>query len=221
MEPARSRRNASFHESSRALMVRNQLVARGITDVRVLDAMARVPREEFVPAPVRPKAYDDGPLPLSGGQTISQPFVVARMTEALKLSPGNRVLDVGTGSGYQAVVLASMGVQVYSVERDHTLYQRARETLDRLGHEAVQLRHGDGRQGWPSAAPFAAILVAAVADAPPADLLGQLQDGGRMVMPLRMADGEEMLVLIHRQAEQYHHEQLLPVRFVPLQPGLA
>ena len=214
-------RIVSALESARAMMVRNQLVARGITDPLVLDAMARVPREEFVPEKVRVNAYDDGPLPLSGGQTISQPFVVARMSEALQLTPGNRVLDVGTGSGYQAAVLAAMGVHVYSVERDRSLHLLARETLDRVGLEAVQLGHGDGHEGWPSAAPFAGILVAAVSDRAPAALLKQLLDGGRMVMPLRMEDGEEMLVLIHRQGEVYHREALLPVRFVPLQPGLA
>ena len=208
-------------ESARALMVRNQLVARGIQDPGVLQAMARVPREEFVPEPARRSAYDDGPLPLSGGQTISQPYMVARMTEELQLPAGGRVLDVGTGSGYQAAVLACMGAQVYSIERDRSLHDTARATLDRLGYPQVRLLHGDGRLGWLAAAPFAAILVAAVDDAPPADLLQQLRDGGRLVMPLRQVNGEEILVRIQRLADGFRQERLLPVRFVPLQPGLA
>jgi protein-L-isoaspartate(D-aspartate) O-methyltransferase len=203
------------------MMVRRQLVARDITDPCVLDALARVPREEFIPEEIRADAYADRALPLSDGQTISQPYIVALMSQALQATAGSRVLEVGTGSGYQAAVLARLGLQVYSIERHLNLHQKARETLDRLGHDRVQLQHGDGRMGWPSAAPFAGILVAAVGDVPPPDLLNQLEEGGRLVMPLRQASGEEVLVVIWQRDGEFLETPLLPVRFVPLQEGIG
>lgn len=206
----------------RAAMVRHQLLARGMVRSPVLTAMGEVPREMFIPRSRRAAAYDDAPLPLAGGQTISQPYVVARMTEELGLRGDERVLEVGTGSGYQTAILARVAAAVYSMERDALLLERAREVLTRLEYDTVHLRHGDGRLGWPEMKPFGGILVAAVGREPPPALLAQLAPGARLVMPLKDPDAEdgEVLVRLERQGEGFRRTPLFPVRFVPLLAGI-
>jgi protein-L-isoaspartate(D-aspartate) O-methyltransferase len=195
-------------------MVREQLERRGIRDPRVLAAMRTVPRHEFVPDAWRARAYEDGALPIGDGQTISQPYVVAVMTQLASVERGARVLEVGTGSGYQAAVLAELTDDVYSIEIVAALARRAAETLRRLGYSAVRVRHGDGRRGWPEAAPFGAILVTAAAGEVPPALLEQLADGGRLVMPV---GGEDQHLLVYRRrGARVEVRRVLPVRFVPL-----
>lgn len=183
----------------------------------VRDALVRVPREQFVPADQRANAYANRPLPIGEGQTISQPLIVAIMTELLAIQPADRVFELGTGSGYQAAVLDRLGAEVYSVEIIPALGERARATLDRLGHERVQTRIGDGYPGWPEAAPFDAIVVTAAADHVPPPLIRQLKPGGRMVMPVGGRYLTQTLVLVTRDsAGTVRTRELLPVTFVPL-----
>ncbi len=167
------------------------------------------------------EAYRDGPLPLPCGQTISQPYIVALMSEALQLRGDEKVLEVGTGCGYQTAVLACLAGAVYSIERHAALYRLARRTLEGPGYPHVHLRHGDGLLGWPEVAPFAGILVAATATAVPVALREQLSDGGRLVIPIRGSAGQETLEVIQRQGSSYRQQSLLPVRFVPLVPGVV
>ncbi len=199
----------------RELMVQRQLVERGIEDARVLAAMRTVPRHEFVPSELRTYAYADEPLPIGEGQTISQPYMVALMTEALQVRQGERVLEIGTGSGYQAAVLAHMGAEVYSVERLAGLARRAEQRLQRLGYTHVHVRDGDGNDGWPDAAPFDAVLVAAAAREIPRAPLQQLRIMGRMVLPIGGEDGQE-LVRIWRTADGFREDYLGGCRFVKL-----
>jgi protein-L-isoaspartate(D-aspartate) O-methyltransferase len=188
-----------------------------VSDPLVLAAMEAVPREEFVPAHLRAAAYDDRALPIESGQTISQPVVVAYMTAQLGLSPTSRVLEIGTGSGYQAAVLAEIARDVRSIERIPRLAQTAAARLTRLGYERIKLRQGDGAQGWPEDAPFDAIIVTAAAAAVPPALLAQLAPGGRMILPLGGPDGPQVLVLFERNpAGEFARRDLWPVRFVPL-----
>jgi protein-L-isoaspartate(D-aspartate) O-methyltransferase len=196
-------------------MVARQLQAHGIEDRRVLRAMAAVPRDAFLPGPLRPMAYDDGAVPIGAGQTMSQPWVVAYMAQALELTGDERVLDVGTGSGYAAAVLAHLAAEVVTVERLPELAERARATLAALGYDAVRVEVGDGSLGVPDAAPFDAISVAASAPAPPASLVEQLADGGRMVVPVA-GEGGERLTVVRRRGGDVTSEVLTPVRFVPL-----
>jgi len=191
-------------------MVERQLRARDIEDERVLKAMGRVPRELFVPEGERRRAYSDAALPIGHDQTISQPYMVARIVEALSLQPGERVLDVGTGSGYQAAVLAELGAEVVTIERIPELAEQARASLVAAGYD-VEVRVGDGTLGVPELAPFDAIAVAAAADELPPALLEQLAPGGRMVIPLR----DELVVVMPGPKLQ----ALAPVRFVPLVTG--
>jgi len=195
-------------------MVENQLAARGITDQRVLDAMQRVPRHEFVPAEWRTAAYLDRPLPIGYDQTISQPYIVAFMTQILNVGPGDRVLEVGAGSGYQAAVLAELAAQVYTIEIVEPLGRRAAETLARLGYRNVSVRIGDGYRGWPAAAPFDAIIVTAAPDHVPQPLIDQLKEGGRMIIPV--GEGIQNLILLRKAGGKLRQEQVLPVRFVPM-----
>lgn len=198
----------------RQRMVEQQIEARGVRDARVLEAMRTVPRHLFVPATDRDRAYDDAPQPIGSGQTISQPYIVAFMTEAAAIGPGDRVLEVGTGSGYQAAVLAAVGAEVFSIEILPALAERARGDLKSAGYAGVQVRTGDGWAGWPEAAPFDAILVTAAPTTVPQALVMQLKVGGRMVIPL--GTGTQELVRITRTARGDERETLLPVRFVPM-----
>jgi protein-L-isoaspartate(D-aspartate) O-methyltransferase len=199
----------------RARMVREQLVARGIRDARVLAAMGRVPRHELVPEEEREFAYEDGPLPIGEGQTISQPYIVAAMSEAAQLSGDERVLEVGTGSGYQAAVLSALAREVYTIELEPSLAARAHEALVRLGCTNVHTRTGDGYRGWPEAAPFDAIVVTAAPDHVPSALLDQLRSGGRLVIPVG-GRGEQELAVYTKTARGVERRVLMPVRFVPL-----
>jgi protein-L-isoaspartate(D-aspartate) O-methyltransferase len=204
-----------FAEARRE-MVSGQLRARGIGNPRVLDAMGRVPRHEFVPPAVRGWAYRDSPLPIGHGQTISQPFIVAFMTEALRAEPTDRVLEVGTGSGYQAAVLAGLVAEVYTIEIVEALGERAREDLARLGYGNVHVRIGDGYEGWPEHAPFDAIIVTCSPEHVPAPLVAQLRDGGRMIIPVGEAGSGQELVLLEKRGTKVVQRAILPVRFVPM-----
>ena len=206
---------ADTYRDERRLMVEQQLRARGIRDERVLDAMARVPRHEFVPPEHRDEAYEDHPLPIGEGQTISQPFVVAAMLEALALRPEDVALEVGTGSGYQTAVLAELVGTVYSIERIASLADRARAVLTRLGYGNVTVVHGDGSQGLPDAAPFDAIVVSAAAPQVPMSLMDQLRDGGRLVIPVGSGFAQE-LQLVRKIGDNSTTLYLDGVRFVPL-----
>ena len=201
---------------ARERMVQEQMVARGIHDPRVLEALRKVPRHRFVPVEIRTAAYEDTPLPIGLGQTISQPYIVAFMTEALELKPQDRVLEIGTGSGYQAAVLSLLAREVYSMEIIERLGKEAEAWLKELGYASVRVRVGDGYRGWPEAAPFDAIIVtAAPPDVPPA-LVAQLRPGGRMVVPV--GRGEQYLIRLRRTTNGLERETLLPVRFVPMVP---
>ncbi len=202
------------HAAARERMVRRQVEARGVRDPRLLAALRAVPRHELVPPEWREEAYRDEPLPIGHGQTISQPYVVAAMTEALDLQPGERVLEIGTGSGYQAAVLAELGTEVFSIEIVPELAERARTDLARLGYARVRVRAGDGYRGWPEEAPFDAIVVTAAPDHVPEALTEQLAVGGRLVMPL--GRGVQELVRITRTEGGLAREHLFDVRFVPM-----
>jgi protein-L-isoaspartate(D-aspartate) O-methyltransferase len=200
----------------RQQMVQRQLVTRGINDQRVLAAMAKVPREEFVAPESRTSSYEDGPLPIGYGQTISQPYMVAFMTEQLRLKPNDRVLEVGTGSGYQAAILAELVSEIYSIEIVEPLAKNAETTLQRLGYKNVHLKIGDGYKGWPEMAPFDAIIVTCAPDKVPQPLVDQLKDDGRMVIPVgdRFA---QQLYLLEKKNGQLKQSATLPVRFVPME----
>ena len=202
--------------AARRDMVAHQLQDRGITDPRVLAALGRVPRQRFVPANLAPLAYGDFPLPIGQGQTISQPYIVALMSQWAELRPGEKVLEVGTGSGYQAAVLAELTEQVFSLEIKPELARAARALLAELGYARVQVRTGDGYLGWPEAAPFDAILVTAAASTVPPALSLQLKEGGRLVIPLGEPGGEQTLVRLRKVKGELKEEERLPVRFVPL-----
>jgi protein-L-isoaspartate(D-aspartate) O-methyltransferase len=201
--------------AARAAMVRDTIASRGVRDERTLAAMRKVPRHLFVPRDLLAQAHADYPLPIGHGQTISQPYIVAFMTEALGLKGGEVVLEVGTGCGYQAAVLAEVAGQVYTIEIVSALADEARERLKRLGFGNVEVRAGDGFRGWPEAAPFDGILVTAAAPRVPEPLKAQLKDGGRLVLPLGDEEQQE-LVLVIRRGQRYEQRQLLPVRFVPM-----
>lgn len=203
--------------AARQRMVREQLHGwtHDITNQRVLAAMSKVPRHEFVPVALRAYAYDDGPLPIGFDQTISQPFVVAFMTEKLEPRPADRVLEIGTGSGYQAAVLAELVAEVYTVEIVEPLARRAEADLKRLSYTNIHVRVGDGYQGWPEKAPFDAIIVTCAPEKVPQPLIDQLKDGGRMIVPVG-ASGYQELVLFRKQGSQLEKHAVLPVRFVPM-----
>ena len=191
--------------------------AYGLEDEAVLAAMAAVPRHAFVPPAVSGRAYADTPLPIGHGQTISQPYIVAEMTRQLRLKPGAKVLEIGTGSGYQAAVLTHFTTEVYSIEIIKPLAEEAQKRLKRLGYDVVKVRCGDGFYGWPEAAPFDAIIGTCVAGEVPPPLIAQLKERGRLVIPLGEADAIQYLMLIEKDAEgKVHRRPLMPVRFVPL-----
>ncbi len=196
-------------------MVTETIVARGVTGERVLEAMRLVPRHEFVPEHLRARAYEDRPLPIGHEVTISQPFIVAAMTEAADVASGERVLEIGTGSGYQAAVLAELGAEVYSIEIIEPIATRARADLARLGYQRIHLSTGDGYRGWPEAAPFDAIVVTAAPEKVPKPLLDQLAVGGRLVIPVG-EHGSQQLKVITRGRTGTTSETLMDVRFVPM-----
>ncbi len=195
-------------------MVKRQLALRDIRDKRVLDAMRRVPRHLFIPENLRGEAYEDHPVPIGLRQTISQPYIVAYMTQALELRPEDRVLEIGTGSGYQAAVLGEFAREVYSIEIVPLLGERSKKLLAKLNYGNVQVRIGDGYKGWPEEAPFDAIIVTAAPPRVPQPLLDQLKVGGRMIIPV--GEIHQGLILIQRTTTGYERRNALPVRFVPM-----
>jgi protein-L-isoaspartate(D-aspartate) O-methyltransferase len=203
-------------EGDAVRMVDQQLRGGGITDTRVLDAMRKVPRDRYVPEEQQHAAYDDRPLPIGFGQTISQPYIVAFMTEALALSPSDVVLEIGTGSGYQAAVLAEIVREVYTIEIVPQLAERARATLDAQGYRHVHVRTGDGYRGWPEHAPFPKIIVTAAPEEVPQALIDQLSIGGTMVVPVGPRGGVQELRILTKTERGVVTERSLPVRFVPM-----
>jgi len=201
--------------SERQRMVQEQLMPRGVHDKRVLAAISKVPREEFVPQDSRAASYTDQPLPIGYGQTISQPYIVAFMTEQLHPKPSDRVLEIGTGSGYQAAVLAELVAEVYSIEIIEPLAKTAEATLQRLGYKNVYVKAGDGYKGWPEHAPFDAITVTCAPDHVPQPLIDQLKEGGRMIIPVG-GFGDQELYLLEKKNGQLQRRAVLPVRFVPM-----
>jgi len=201
-------------DRAREAMVAEQIEQRGVRDARTLAAMRTVPRHLFVPPALQAEAYADHPLPIGHDQTISQPYIVAFMTEALRLRGGETVLEVGTGSGYQAAVLAEIAARVYTIEIVAPLAEEARERLKRLGYRNVEVRAGDGYAGWPEKAPFDAVMVTAAAPHIPEPLKQQLKDGGRLVIPV--GDESQELVVLTRTGSAYAEDRVLPVRFVPM-----
>lgn len=195
-------------------MVEEQIVARGVKDTKVLEVMAKVPRHVFVPENIRPYAYSDEPLQIGEGQTISQPYIVAYMTEALHLKKDMRVLEIGTGSGYQAAILADIVREVFTIERIEALSNRSREVLKELGYRNIQFKIGDGTYGWKEHAPYHAIIVTAAPKEIPTSLQEQLSLGGKLVIPV--GETFQELMLIVRVKKGFKKKRLLPVRFVPL-----
>ncbi len=205
----------------RLALVERYIVAEGIRDTATIRAMRTVPRHEFVPEGYRDDAYGDHPLPIGYGQTISQPYIVAYMTEVIRPRRGMRVLEIGTGSGYQAAILSAIGCQVYTMEIFEVLARNAQERLRRLGFPQVAVRHADGHDGWLEAAPFDAIIVTAAAGYIPPALTAQLKPGGRMVIPVGSVYGIQHLILVEKdESGAARTRTLLPVRFVPLVSGL-
>ena len=202
--------------SARRHMVEAHLGARDIGDARVLDAMGAIPRQEFVPADLRGAAYEDHPLPIGEGQTISQPYVVALMTQTLRLQGDEKVLEIGTGSGYQAAVLAELVDEVYTIEILPSLAESAGARLERLGYDNVAVKNADGYFGWEEHAPFDAIMITAAADHIPSPLIGQLGDGGRLIIPLGSTKYYQTLTLLNKEGGEIEAEYLINVRFVPM-----
>jgi protein-L-isoaspartate(D-aspartate) O-methyltransferase len=200
----------------REAMVRNQIHNRGVKDPRVLAAMRTVPRHLFVPTQLVNSAYEDNPLPIGEGQTISQPYIVALMTELLETGPEDRILEIGTGSGYQAAVLSGLVKDVFTIEIKEGLQRRAAETLQRLGYRNVHSLFADGYFGWPGALAFDGIMITAAVDHVPPPLLAQLKDGGRMVLPLGSPWAVQELVVVTRKGESYTLKHVLGVLFVPM-----
>jgi protein-L-isoaspartate(D-aspartate) O-methyltransferase len=207
--------SSSEFATERQRMVQEQLMPRGIHDERVLAAMAKVPREEFVPESLRVQSYSDSALPIGHDQTISQPFIVAYMTEQLRLQPTDRVLEIGTGSGYQAAILAELAKDVYTIEIIGPLAKDASARLARLDYKNAHVKIGDGYQGWPEVAPFDAIIVTCAPDKVPQPLTQQLKEGGRMIIPV--GNGlDQQLFLLEKKEGQMAERAILPVRFVPM-----
>ena len=196
-------------------MVKEQMLDRGVTDERVLAAMRKVPREEFVPEEYRAESYGDFPLPIGHDQTISQPYIVAFMTEQLRPQPSDRVLEIGTGSGYQAAILAELVKDVYSIEIIEPLAKTAEATLTRLGYKNVHVKAGDGYKGWPEHAPFDSVIVTCAPDHIPQPLVDQLKEGGRIIIPVGER-GMQELYLLEKKAGKMERRSVTPVRFVPM-----
>ena len=205
----------NLYQLQRERMVKEQLIRRDIRDQRVLEAMRSVPRHAFVPPEHQHMAYGDGPLPIGSGQTISQPYIVALMSQLLNLNGDEKVLEVGTGSGYQAAVLAHLAQEVHTIERHTNLAEQAGHTLRDLGYDNVHVHVGDGTRGWSQAAPYDAIVVTAGSPKVPKSLLSQLDDGGRMIIPVG-GRGNQRLERWYREGDDFRRERILPVAFVPL-----
>lgn len=219
--PAQAQTEEERWRAARERLVAEHLIPQGISDSATVAAMRAVPRHRFVPAEVQPYAYENMPLPIAHEQTISQPVVVAFMTQLVRPRAGMRVLEVGTGSGYQAAVLAETGARVWTIEIFRALAEEAQERLARLGYRGVTVRHGDGYAGWPEEAPFEAIVVTAGADAIPPALIDQLAPGGRLVMPVGDPWLDQELVLLEKDADgRVASRRVMPVRFVPLLRGV-
>ena len=202
-------------QARRDQMIDTQIRARDITDARVIDAMRTVPRERFVPNALRARAYDDTPLPIGFGQTISQPFIVAYMTEVLGVAPGHTVLEIGTGSGYQAAILGRLARMVYTIEIVPELARQADATLKELGYSNVRVRTGDGYAGWREHAPFDRILVTAAPEQIPKPLIDQLGPRGRLVIPVGTQDGSQWITIVEKTSKGLAQRRTIPVRFVP------
>lgn len=204
-------------ESKRKIMIERDIKGRGIKDIKVLNAMAKIPRHFFVDENLRDRAYADHPLPIGEGQTISQPYVVALMTEALKLKPTDRVLEIGTGSGYQAAILAEIVKDVYTIEIRKSLADKADQRLTNLGYNNVKVKHSDGYFGWKEYAPFDAIMITAAANHIPPPLIKQLKEGGRLILPLGSTFYYQTLTLVTKKKDgTIKVEQMGPVAFVPM-----
>jgi protein-L-isoaspartate(D-aspartate) O-methyltransferase len=210
-------RRAMVEEIAADVRLTSQSLHKEALDPEVLEVMGKVPRHEFVPAELRAAAYENRPLPIGHGQTISQPYIVAIMTDLLKFGPGQRALEVGTGSGYQAAILAELGGEVYTIEIIEDLGEQARGNLERLGYRNIEVRIGDGYYGWKEHAPYDAIVVTAAASHVPPPLIHQLKNGGRMVIPVGSRFMVQQLLLVEKDAAgKVTTRQILPVRFVPL-----
>lgn len=208
--------DSTDRQAERDRMVAEQLIRRGIANPAVLEAMRRVPRHRFVPEEAQAEAYSDGPLAIGYGQTISQPYIVALMTELLELTPSETVLEIGTGSGYQTAILSQLARQVYTIEIVPELAERARAIFEELGYRNIQTKVGDGSAGWPEHAPFDAIIVTAAPEHIPSALLDQLALGGRLVAPLGRMTVSQRLVRLRRTPNGIEREELIPVSFVPM-----
>jgi protein-L-isoaspartate(D-aspartate) O-methyltransferase len=204
-----------FRES-REEMVRSQLISRGIKDEKLLEAFRKVPRHSFVPEEYLRYAYADQPLPVGYGQTISQPYVVACMTEILEIAPGDKVLEIGTGSGYQAAILLEMGAEVYTIEIVKPLCTRAESLLKRLGYKQFQIMAGDGYPGWPEHAPFDAVIVTCSPSKIPQPLVNQLDEGGKMIIPVGKEGLIQHLILLEKENGKIRERKVMAVRFVPM-----
>ena len=203
------------YENMRKNMIETQIVARGIKDKRVIKAMGDIPRHEFVPKDLKLYSYDDNPLPIENGQTISQPYIVALMSECLELKGNEKVLEIGTGSGYQAAVLSILAKKVYSIEIKETLYNQAKNTLEKLNYKNIELIYGDGSVGYIKKAPYDRIIVTAAAKKVPQELIKQLKDGGILVIPVG-AENIQILTKITKKNGKLKEESITPCRFVPL-----
>ena len=207
---------SSAMHKARLRMVSRQIAARGVNNERILEAMRSVPRHLFVPVSIADRAYDDTPLPIGDGQTISQPYIVALMSELLEPGPDHRILEIGTGSGYQAAVLAELAEEVYSIEIKRALHMRASRLQAELQYDNLHTRHADGYYGWPEQAPFDGIMITAAVDHVPPPLLRQLADGGRLVLPLGHPFSYQNLVVVTKEGEDYRLRQITGVLFVPM-----
>lgn len=211
---------ADPYQDRRLRMVKNQIEARGVRNPAVLDSMRAVPREKFVPASVQPQAYEDHPLPIGFGQTISQPYIVAFMTELLAVRKSHRVLEIGTGSGYQAAVLSALVEHVYSIELLPALARLAAQTLSDLGYRNVTVREGDGYLGWPDKAPFDRIILTAAPPQLPQILVDELKPGGKLVAPIGSGDDQNLVLVEKSETGKITTKTVLPVRFVPMRKGI-